>query len=145
MRRYGHAKDPNQTYTDRPGVYGIILSDRGVLLTHQSTPYSELQLPGGGIDPGESPLIALHREVMEETGWRINPLRRLGVYQRYTYMPDYDMYARKVCHIFVACAVRRLGPPTEPHHTPHWVGPTLAVDCLASEGDADFLQDFINS
>jgi 8-oxo-dGTP diphosphatase len=145
MRRYGHAKIPNQTYTDRPGVYGIILSDRGVLLTHQSRPYSELQLPGGGIDPSESLLMALHREVMEETGWRINPLRRLGVYQRYTYMPDYDMFARKVCHIFVARAVRRLGPPTEPHHTPHWVAPTLAVDCLASEGDAAFLQDFINS
>ena len=144
MRRYGHPADAKQTYTDRPGVYGIIISQRGVLLTHQAKPYSELQLPGGGIDPGESSLTALHREVIEETGWRINPLRRLGVYQRYTYMPDYDLHARKVCHVFVARAVRRLADPTEPHHTAHWVSPSLAIDCLASECDAAFLRDFIN-
>jgi len=145
MRRYGHPKDPKQTYTDRPGAYGIILSDRGVLLTHQSQPYSELQLPGGGIDPGETPTFALHRETLEETGWRIAVVQRLGVYQRYTYMPDYDMHARKVCHIFMARAVRKISDPTEDHHTAHWVAPDLAVDCVASEGDAAFLQALINS
>lgn len=145
MRRFGRPIDQKQKYTDRPGAYGIILSDRGVLLTHQSTPYSELQLPGGGIDPGETPIAALHREVMEETGWRIAVTRRLGAYQRYTYMPDYDLHARKVCHIFLARAGRKVAEPSEPHHSAHWVSPSLAVDCLASEGDAAFLQALINS
>lgn len=115
------------------------------MLTHQSKPYSEMQLPGGGIDPLESPTRALHREVIEETGWRISIVRRLGAYQRFTYMPDYDLHARKVCHVFLARAVRKLKEPSEPNHTAHWVSPSLAIDCLASEGDAAFLEMLLNS
>ena len=78
MRRYGHPKDINQTYLDRPGAYGIILLGKKILCTLQKTPEPELQLPGGGIDLGENPMTALHREVREETGWRISILYRLG-------------------------------------------------------------------
>lgn len=145
MRRYGNPINTKKTYVDRPGAYGIILSDRGVLLTHQSSPCSEMQLPGGGIDPGESPQQAFHREVMEETGWRVAVTRRVGVYQRYTYMPDYDLYARKVCHIYLARTGRKVAEPSEPHHTAHWVSLDQAVDCLASEGDAAFLRMLINT
>jgi 8-oxo-dGTP diphosphatase len=143
MRRYGEPKNPTYTYTDRPGAYGVILSDQGILLTHQLEPSSELQLPGGGIDPFESPSTALHREVIEETGWRIEIVRRLGAYQRYTYMPDYDLYARKVCHIFLARGVRKLMDPTESGHTAHWIDPMLAPDCLASDGCAAFVRSFL--
>jgi 8-oxo-dGTP pyrophosphatase MutT (NUDIX family) len=55
----------------RLAAYGIVLSSRGVLATQ----FSDLTavpglwgLPGGGIDPGESPNQALIREVAEETG-----------------------------------------------------------------------------
>lgn len=63
-----------------------------MLLTHQDAPEPEVQLPGGGIDPGESPVQALIREVYEETGWRISRPRRLGAYRRFTYMPEYDLW-----------------------------------------------------
>ena len=42
-----------------------------ILATHQAEPVPEFQLPGGGIDRGEHPIAALHREVYEETGWKI--------------------------------------------------------------------------
>ena len=143
MRRYGEPKDSKQTYLDRPGAYGIILSNQEILLTLQSKPYVELQLPGGGIDLGESPIIALHREVLEETGWRICITRRLGAYQRYTYMPEYNLFARKVCHIYLARAVRKLAEPTEINHTAHWTKPDLAVGHLASEGDVAYLKAYL--
>lgn len=121
MQRLGERIDPNRTYQRRPGAYAIIRQGRDALLTASiEGPEPELQLAGGGIDPGESPLHALHREVLEETGWRIQVERRLGVYQRFTYMPEYDLWAQKVCTIYLARPVREIGPPTEPHHVPVW-------------------------
>lgn len=38
-------------------------------------------LPGGGIDPGESPEEALVREIHEETGYRVKILRKCACYQ----------------------------------------------------------------
>jgi 8-oxo-dGTP pyrophosphatase MutT (NUDIX family) len=37
-----------------------------------------LELPGGLVDPGETPEVAAHRELIEETGFRGSGARRLG-------------------------------------------------------------------
>ncbi len=141
MKRYGEAVRADRKYILRPGAYVILPLGDQVLLTHQQEPQPEFQLPGGGIDPGESPLTALHRESFEETGWRIAAPRRLGAYRRFTYMPEYDLWAEKVCHIYAARPVRRHGPPTEPGHSAHWVTVSTALEILANDGDADFLAD----
>lgn len=66
----------------RAASYAVITSDRGVLLTQLSqrtNAAGQWNLPGGGIDPGEGPLTALHREVHEETGQRIDRVRFVDV------------------------------------------------------------------
>ena len=78
IQRIGETPLSRQKYTLRPGAYVAIVSEGQVLLTHQQEPVPEFQLPGGGIDPGEQVLSALHREVLEETGWTITGPRRLG-------------------------------------------------------------------
>ena len=88
IRRYGEPVKPGQNYKRRPGVYAILARDNMILATHQAEPEPEYQLPGGGIDPGEHPIAALHREVREETGWKIAITRRFGAFRRFTYMPD---------------------------------------------------------
>jgi 8-oxo-dGTP diphosphatase len=110
-----------------------------VLLTHQAEPVPEFQLPGGGIDPGESPIAALHREVFEETGWRIAAPRRLGAFRRFTYMPEYDLWAEKLCHVYVARPVRSHGAPSEPEHGAYWAEAGLVPDILSSAGDRAFV------
>ena len=72
IRRYGERVDPDMQYTPRPGAYVILQRGRDLLLTVQDGARPELQLPGGGIDAGEHVIPALHREVMEETGWRMD-------------------------------------------------------------------------
>ena len=139
ISRYGETPKAGQRYKVRAGAYGILQRGDDVLLTWQDAPHNELQLPGGGIDPGEGAIAALHREVYEETGWRIGAPCLLGIYRRFVFMPEYDMWAEKVCHIFLARPTMRLGPPTEPGHTATWMGMAEAVPMLFHDGDADFL------
>jgi len=67
----------------RVAVYALCRSSRGVLLTQFSDRTNAPQLwglPGGGIDPGELPEAALHREVHEETGQQLSIERFLGIH-----------------------------------------------------------------
>ena len=139
MRRYGEPPEKHRRYAFRAGVYAILPLNGSLLLTHQAAPTPEFQLPGGGIDPGEHPLTALHREVFEETGYRIAAPRRIGAFRRFTYMPDYDKWAEKICAIYVARPIRPHGPPSEPGHTAIWTPADLAVDLLAETGSADLV------
>ena len=144
MRKYGEPRRAGQQYKRRPGVYAILSDGADLLLTHQREPWPEYQLPGGGVDAGESPIAALHREVLEETGWRISGIRRLGVYRRFTYMPEYDLWAEKVCAIYAARPVRRLGPPREDGHSAVWVAAELAPLVLSNDGDSDFVRRYVS-
>lgn len=133
MQRIGEPWLRGRPYRDRMGAYAIIAGADGALLLVDES--GELQLPGGGIDPGESPVQALHREVREETGWRIAQPRRIGGFLRFVWLPDYGFWARKVQLVFVARAVRPLGPPTEDWHLPLWMAPADAARRLDVEGD----------
>lgn len=142
MRRVGHAPHADQDYKLRPGAYAILPLKHGVLLTAQIGEHVDIQLPGGGIDAGESPLQALHREVMEETGWCIARPRKLGAFRRFVYMPEYDIQAEKVCNIYVAHPVKRLGPPSEADHETRIMTPEEAVLSLGNDGDRMFLSRY---
>lgn len=51
----------------RPCVLGVISNERGeVLIAERSEPRGAWQFPQGGIDPGESPEVAIKREIFEE-------------------------------------------------------------------------------
>jgi len=143
-RRFGEAPRRDVRYQSRPGVYAILPQARHILVTFQAEPVPELQLPGGGIDPGEHPLRALHREVYEETGWLITRPCRIGVFRRFTYMPEYGFWAEKICAIYRAAPVRSLGAPTEPGHRPVWIPPEQAARQLGNSGDRYFVSRALN-
>lgn len=139
IRRFGPVPRPGQPYRRRPGAYAILPRDGRVLLTFQQAPEPEFQLPGGGVDAGEHPIPALHREVIEETGWTIGTPGRLGAYRRYAYMPEYDLFAEKLCQVWLARPIRRLGPPTETGHSAHWLAPADALEVLPDAGSRAML------
>lgn len=138
IRRFGDTPQKGQRYRMRPGAYALLPRGGQLLITCQYDPHPDLQLPGGGIDPGESPVPALHREVYEETGWKISAPRKLGVFRRFAYMPEYDLWAEKLCHIYVARPLRRIGPPLEDGHEALWIDPQEAAVRLGNAGDRHF-------
>ncbi len=114
-------------------------------MTAQMSPQVDVQLPGGGIDPGESPLQTLHREVMEEIGWSIAYPRRLGAFRRFVYMPEYDLWAEKLCHVYVAHPIRQIADPIEPDHTTVVLSADESLAVLGNDGDRSFLQQYCSN
>ncbi|MEO8529921.1 MAG: NUDIX hydrolase [Deltaproteobacteria bacterium] len=143
MRRYGERIVKGQRYQMRPGAYAILPRDGAFLVTFQAEPEPEFQLPGGGVDPGESLIQALHREVYEETGWHIGPARFVAVYRRFAYMPEYDKWAEKIAHVFIARPTLRMGPPSEPGHTAMWLDRGEMLALLSSDGDRSIFERYI--
>lgn len=145
IRRVGEVPHRGQRYALRPGAYVILPIGRRYLLTAETQRTFDIQLPGGGIDTGESPLQALYREVREEIGWSISKPRRLGAFRRYVFIPEYDMWAEKLCTVFVARPTRQLHAPIEQHHETLILDADDAIAALGNDGDRMFLQAYVES
>ena len=142
MRRYGEAIKNSVKYKTRIGAYGIITVGPNILLTEQDG--DEVQLPGGGVDFGEHKIHALIRETYEETGWKICPLRHLGVYQRYVYMPEYNLWAHKICHIYHCLGIYPITAPTEKGHIPFISNPQTALKIIPNNAEVAFIKRFFD-
>ncbi len=66
----------------RISAYGLVVADGSILLARIAAGYpgaGNWTLPGGGLDWGEAPQDALHRELYEETGLRGEIRSLLGI------------------------------------------------------------------
>jgi 8-oxo-dGTP pyrophosphatase MutT (NUDIX family) len=63
-----------------PSVTGIVFDERDRILLVRQSAGGSWSAPGGSVDPNETPADAVVREVWEETGLYVDPVRLLGVY-----------------------------------------------------------------
>ena len=127
-----------------PAMMVLIKQGNAVLLArHTASPTGRFTPLAGFLEAGESIEEAIHREVMEETGWRIAVTRQIGAFRRFTYMPEYDLWAEKLCTVYLARPIRRLGPPTEAGHRAVWLPVEEAPALLGNPGDRGMLARFL--
>ncbi len=62
-----------------PCAAGIVRDDAGRILLQRRSDNGLWSVPGGDLDPGEQPAQACAREVFEETGLVVRPVRLLSV------------------------------------------------------------------
>jgi len=84
-----------------PGAMAIVRNEAGELLTARRNDDHMLDIPGGFSDLGETTTATAVREVREETGLEVEPVRLMGVYSEgmeYTYPNGDQIHAVGVAY-----------------------------------------------
>lgn len=98
------------TATPKIDVRGVVLEGGGVLLVREKSD-ARWTLPGGWANVGESLAKAVEKEVREESGYIVKPVRLLAVQDRPRHnQPPIPEHTWK---IFVHCETVRQGVPDE--------------------------------
>lgn len=92
------------------GVYGIVVDERGQVLLVQRDDSRTWAPPGGAMDAGEMPPEAAAREVEEETGLKVLPVRLVGVHYLRLWQHEYLSFGFR--------CLRRGGDLTPSRETP---------------------------
>ncbi|MEL7103226.1 MAG: phosphonate metabolism protein/1,5-bisphosphokinase (PRPP-forming) PhnN [Pseudomonadota bacterium] len=112
----------------RPGAY--LIARRGDEILFALT--DEYNLPGGGIEAGETAVQALEREVMEETGYRLSP-PAIHLCDASCYNMEKSGESWHKLHRFFVADVEHFTKPTEPDHKPVWVNASSIWNRLGPE------------
>jgi len=89
-----------------------LTSSNDVVLVEEFRPGPEAilyELPGGVVEPGQTPIAAARAELLEETGHE-GDLMEIGIVVR-------DAYVTSLKHVFAATSCRQVSEPKQPQFT----------------------------
>lgn len=81
----------------RLGARGIVIREDGKIAIFNKSNKNEYKLPGGGIEEDENPEEAFKREVLEETGCKVEIIKKLGTTEEYKTLDNF----KQISYIFV--------------------------------------------
>lgn len=99
--------------TPKVDVRGVVFDGEKILMVRELSD-GGWTLPGGWVDPGEPPSLAVEREVFEESGYRVRAARLLAVYDRSLH--DHPPHLFSIYKLFFLCEITG-GAPADSHET----------------------------
>ena len=119
-----------ETFTKtRAGSRAVVVRDGMILLSHETVSGWWL-VPGGGLEEGETPEECCVREVEEETGYIVKPLRQFltlhEYYEEYRYISYYY-----VCEVTGSGQMRLTDAEKRRGLEPQWLPLQEAVDIFS--------------
>jgi len=124
-------RDEGAHYVERASAYGVVEGAWG-LLALVRTPLG-VYLPGGGMEPGETPEEAVVRETREECGLQVRAGAWRARARQFTYPADERTHFEKLCVFVEAEVVGCAGVGTEDDHELVWADPAEAARLLTHE------------
>lgn len=128
---------PGVAYRDRPAAFGVVERDGKVavvFVTRRDGQYYDL--PGVGIDPGETPEQAVVREFGEETGLTIEPVRVLGRASQFMRQEDGSPANNRSTLFEARWAADAPELKVEEDHALQWLDPLEAIAALRHDSHA---------
>lgn len=81
----------------RLAARGIVVREDGKIAIFNKSNKNEYKLPGGGIEGNEKPEEAFKREVLEETGCKVEIIKELGTTEEYKTLDNF----KQISYVFV--------------------------------------------
>ena len=132
------APEPGRAYPDRPAAFGIALREGRLAIARITGPRVGVvyDLPGGGVDAGESVAQAMVREFGEEVGLRVEAGPELVRGDQYFNNPEGAAF--NVRGVFLAATVtaEAHGLKIEDDHELVWLEPVEAMKLMRREAHA---------
>lgn len=110
-----------EEYKTREGVYALIQGDSGHIVLVGRVDSDLHELPGGGLEGGESHEEGLLRELREELGWSIKIGAYLGKGVQYTRMSPRGRFYKLEGHFYTAEKLREINGKIEEDHEERWL------------------------
>jgi 8-oxo-dGTP diphosphatase len=135
--KFGH-KTAGLEYNPRAAAYGLLYLDTKLALVRVGlqAPYY-YDLPGGGIDPGETPEMAVIREYGEETGLIVRVTDKLPVEMSQYFFNGDGVPYDNLCHLFALELIKEKPElKVEADHQLEWHDPHEAITLLRHEAHA---------
>jgi 8-oxo-dGTP diphosphatase len=130
-------KNPDIDHCIRTGAYALIIQNGQIFLTRKAKgPHQQLwDLPGGGISFSETPLEALHRELLEEASLLTTDPTLLTVLSHHG-----THHSQRYHHLGIIYRLHNITPTT---HTPEEEGRWFPVSALTPTQLTPFVRQLL--
>ncbi|HEY9236842.1 MULTISPECIES: NUDIX domain-containing protein [Phenylobacterium] len=129
---------PGRDYADRPAAFGLLARDGRIAVVFVRKPDDAtwFDLPGGGVDPGETSAQAVVREYGEEAGLKVRAGEVFGLADQYFVNTEGVAWNNRSSFHRLEFIAEDASLKIEDDHTLLWLEPLEAITALRHDSHA---------